>query len=82
MQYLIRSDTVDPQTIGLWLRSRNRGLGYERPLEALRHEENFARVHAAAEALAAARVPTQGTKTSVRNAGGLLTRESRVKTHP
>ena len=30
------SDTAEPGLIGSWLRSRNRGLSYRRPLEALR----------------------------------------------
>jgi hypothetical protein len=33
---LLRDGALDPILIGAWLRSRNRGLGYRRPLEAIR----------------------------------------------
>lgn len=37
VERICRSEAVEPERIGFWLRSRNRGLvGFRRPLEALR----------------------------------------------
>lgn len=36
VERLLRGQSLDPILIGAWLRSRNRGLGYRRPLEAIR----------------------------------------------
>jgi len=35
-EILVRADSLSPGLIGSWFRSRNRGLGYSRPLEAVR----------------------------------------------
>jgi DNA-binding transcriptional regulator YiaG len=53
---LLRADVVDPMLIGAWFRSRNRGLGYTRPLEAIRAGE-FARVMDVAESFIALSPP-------------------------
>lgn len=45
---ILSARPVDPRLIGAWFRSRNRGLGYTRPLEAIRAGE-FARVMDVAE---------------------------------
>jgi transcriptional regulator with XRE-family HTH domain len=53
---LIRSGAMMPRSVAGWLRSRNRGLNDQRPLEALEAGE-FARVMKAAEAAIGARLP-------------------------
>jgi hypothetical protein len=53
---LIRSGALRPQSVAGWLRSRNRGLSWHRPLEVL-GEGDFSLVLSAAEAACGARVP-------------------------
>jgi len=53
---LIRSGAVRPQSVAGWLRSRNRGLSWHRPLEVLA-DGDFSLVLSAAEAACGARVP-------------------------
>jgi len=53
---LLRAEAVDPKLIGAWFRSRNRGLDYTRPLEAIRAGE-FARVRDVAESFIALSPP-------------------------
>jgi hypothetical protein len=53
---ILRAAAVDPKLIGAWFRSRNRGLGYTRPLEALRAGD-FARVMDVAESFIALSPP-------------------------
>lgn len=55
---LIRSGAVRPRSVAGWLRSRNRGLAWERPLDILRAGE-FELVLAAAEATCGAHVPVK-----------------------
>jgi hypothetical protein len=50
---LLRDVSLDPVLIGAWFRSRNRGLGYRRPLEAIR-AGSFEKVMDAAESFIAA----------------------------
>jgi hypothetical protein len=53
---ILRAAAVDPKLIGAWFRSRNRGLGYTRPLEALRAGD-FPRVMDVAESFIALSPP-------------------------
>jgi hypothetical protein len=53
---ILRASAVDPKLIGSWFRSRNRGLGYTRPLEAIRAGD-FARVMDVAESFIALSPP-------------------------
>lgn len=55
---LIRSGAVRPQSVAGWLRSRNRGLSWERPLDVLREKE-FSLVLSAAEAACGGRIPVK-----------------------
>jgi transcriptional regulator with XRE-family HTH domain len=55
---LIRSGALRPASVAGWLRSRNRGLDWERPLDALREKE-FPLVLSAAEAACGGRVPVE-----------------------
>jgi transcriptional regulator with XRE-family HTH domain len=73
---LIRSGAMRPRSVAGWLRSRNRGLSWQRPLDVLRDEE-FSLVLSAAEAACGARIPvkkipqrsTEGAGTSFAAAG-------------
>lgn len=56
---LLRSETISPRLIGAWFRSRNRGLGYERPLEAIRND-GFVQVMRVAAGLEALSPPPTG----------------------
>lgn len=49
----LRDGAVDPRSVGRWLRSRNRGLGMERPIQLLADDEEFDRISRAAEAFSA-----------------------------
>ncbi|HEX3239058.1 MAG TPA: hypothetical protein VHR18_02850 [Solirubrobacterales bacterium] len=49
---LLRGGSLDPILVGAWFRSRNRGLGYRRPLEAIRAGA-FEKVSHAAESFLA-----------------------------
>ena len=53
---LVRSGAMKPRSVAGWLRSRNRGLNDQRPLEALEAGE-FGRVMKAAESAVGARLP-------------------------
>jgi hypothetical protein len=53
---LIRSGAMRPPSVAGWLRSRNRGLNWNRPLEILR-DGDFSPVLSAAEAACGARIP-------------------------
>lgn len=55
---LIRSGALKPSSVAGWLRSRNRGLDWQRPLDVLREKE-FPLVLSAAEAACGGRVPTE-----------------------
>jgi transcriptional regulator with XRE-family HTH domain len=55
---LIRSGSLRPQSVAGWLRSRNRGLSWQRPLEVL-EAGDFSLVLSAAEAACGARVPIE-----------------------
>lgn len=55
-EYLVGSDSLSPALIGSWFRSRNRGLGYARPLEAIR-DDGFGQVMGVAQSLAALSPP-------------------------
>jgi hypothetical protein len=56
---LIESGAVQPSSVAGWLRSRNRGLDWQRPLDALRDKEEFPQVFSAVEAARGGRVPTE-----------------------
>jgi len=62
---ILLAATVDPKLIGAWFRSRNRGLGYTRPLEAIRAGE-FARVMDVAESFIALSPPVASSSPSER----------------
>jgi DNA-binding transcriptional regulator YiaG len=53
---VLRAHPVNSKVIGAWFRSRNRGLGYTRPLEAIRAGE-FAKVMDVAESFIALSPP-------------------------
>ncbi|HET8861622.1 MAG TPA: hypothetical protein VFM94_00035 [Solirubrobacterales bacterium] len=55
---LIQSGALRPSSVAGWLRSRNRGLDWQRPLDVLREKE-FPLVLSAAEAACGGRVPTE-----------------------
>jgi hypothetical protein len=55
---LIRKGGLMPTSVAGWLRSRNRGLDWERPLDVLR-EGQFPLVRRAAEAACGGRVPVE-----------------------
>jgi transcriptional regulator with XRE-family HTH domain len=55
---LIRSGALRPRSVAGWLRSRNRGLAWQRPLEVLGRKE-FSRVLSTAEATCGGRVPVE-----------------------
>jgi hypothetical protein len=55
---LIRRGGLTPPSVAGWLRSRNRGLDWERPLDVLR-EGQFPLVRRAAEAACGGRVPVE-----------------------
>lgn len=55
---LIRRGGLTPPSVAGWLRSRNRGLDWERPLDVLREGE-FSLVRRAAEAACGGRVPVE-----------------------
>jgi hypothetical protein len=55
---LIRRGGLTPPSVAGWLRSRNRGLDWERPLDVLR-EGQFPPVRRAAEAACGGRVPVE-----------------------
>jgi transcriptional regulator with XRE-family HTH domain len=63
---LIRSGALRPRSVAGWLRSRNMGLSWQRPLDVLK-EGDFPLVLSAAEAACGARIPVEkaprGTKT-------------------
>jgi transcriptional regulator with XRE-family HTH domain len=54
---LIQSGALRPSSVAGWLRSRNRGLDWQRPLDVLRNKEEFTLVLSAAEAARGGRVP-------------------------
>lgn len=57
---LLRTGAMRPRSVAGWLRSRNLGLDWNRPLEVLgAAPENFLLVRRAAEAACAGRVPVQ-----------------------
>lgn len=74
---LLRSVSLDPILIGAWFRSRNRGLGYRRPLEAIRVGA-FEKVNDAAESFIAV---SAAAPEHVRNAEhtSVLERPSMIK---
>jgi transcriptional regulator with XRE-family HTH domain len=55
---LIQSGALRPASVAGWLRSRNHGLDWQRPLDVLREGE-FPLVLSAAEAACGGRVPTE-----------------------
>jgi len=55
---LIRSGALRPESVSGWLRSRNRGLSWHRPLDVLR-QGDFSLVLTAAEAACGARIPVK-----------------------
>jgi predicted DNA-binding transcriptional regulator AlpA len=55
---LIRSGALRPRSVAGWLRSRNRGLSWQRPLDVLAEGE-FSLVLSAAEATCGGRVPVK-----------------------
>ena len=57
---LIGSGSIRPRAVAGWLRSRNRGLSWKRPLEVLR-DGDFVLVLSAAEAACGSRVPVEKT---------------------
>lgn len=57
---LIQSGALRPASVAGWLRSRNRGLDWQRPLDVLgESEKEFPLVLSAAEAACGGRVPTE-----------------------
>lgn len=56
VERILLADSVEPRLAGAWFRSRNRGLGYSRPLEAIRAGD-FARVMDVAESFVALAPP-------------------------
>jgi transcriptional regulator with XRE-family HTH domain len=56
---LIQSGALRPSSVAGWLRSRNRGLDWQRPLDVLRDKEEFPFVLSAAEAAIGGRVPIE-----------------------
>ena len=63
---LIESGAMRPPLVAGWLRSRNRGLSWQRPLDVLK-EGDFSLVITAAEAASGARVPVKDIPQSTRN---------------
>jgi transcriptional regulator with XRE-family HTH domain len=55
---LIKSGAMRPESVAGWLRSRNRGLSWHRPLEVLA-QDDFSLVLTAAEAACGARIPVK-----------------------
>lgn len=55
---LIKSGAMRPESVSGWLRSRNRGLSWHRPLEVL-EQGDFSLVLTAAEAACGARIPVK-----------------------
>ncbi len=66
---LIRSGVMRPRSVAGWLRSRNRGLSWQRPLDVLRENE-FSLVLSAAEAACGGRVPVKKIPQSTAEAEG------------
>jgi transcriptional regulator with XRE-family HTH domain len=57
---LLRTGAMRPRSVAGWLRSRNFGLDWNRPLDVLRADpENFPLVRSAAEAACGGRVPVK-----------------------
>jgi transcriptional regulator with XRE-family HTH domain len=56
---LIRGGALRPSSVAGWLRSRNRGLDWQRPLDVLRDKEEFPLVLRAVEAACGGRVPVE-----------------------
>lgn len=56
---LLRTGVMRPRSVAGWLRSRNVGLDWNRPLDVLKGGENFALVLSAAEAAWGGRVPVR-----------------------
>lgn len=56
---LIQSGALRPSSVAGWLRSRNRGLDWQRPLDVLRDKEEFPVVLSAVEAACGGRVPVE-----------------------
>jgi transcriptional regulator with XRE-family HTH domain len=63
---LIESGAMRPPSVAGWLRSRNRGLSWQRPLDVLK-EGDFSLVIAAAEAASGARIPVKDIPQSTQN---------------
>lgn len=73
---LIRSGAIRPQSVAGWLRSRNKGLDWNRPIDVLR-DGDFAAVLSAAEAACGFRVPVKKIPAgSVADRGASFTAES------
>jgi transcriptional regulator with XRE-family HTH domain len=56
---LIQSGALRPSSVAGWLRSRNRGLDWQRPLDVLRDKEEFPALLSAVEATCGGRVPVE-----------------------
>jgi hypothetical protein len=66
VERLLAEQTIQPKLIAGWLRSRNAGLGYDRPLDALR-EGDFARVMHVVECFIAGAVPIEAPSSVLAN---------------
>ncbi len=62
VERLLSESTMEPRLISAWLRSRNVGLGYDRPLSALQQEGNFERVMSVVESLVAGALPIEAPR--------------------
>lgn len=73
LRFIVREmrdgSALSPTLIGGWLRSRNRGLGMDRPIDALRNRD-FEGVLRAAEAAIAGVAPPDGVAVRVANSAG------------
>jgi DNA-binding Xre family transcriptional regulator len=58
VSYMLGTGALRPRSVGGWLRSRNKGLGLQRPLDVLADGE-FALVLSAAEAACGGRIPVK-----------------------
>jgi len=69
---LIRSGALGPRSVAGWLRSRNRGLSWQRPLDILREKE-FSLVLSAAEAACGGRIPIEPPESAAEDEGTSFT---------